>query len=186
MESAGQYLQWHPTSRVGLYSYSRLWSLWDSVVGVCSSPMGLTGHLAWEDRKEQHENILPLRPPWSAAILSSCLPELNHSSACVHLWEEDIKRDGGFVCVTPQMQACRVSDPQGARETLALRVQAARGSQNLITDTITTARGFTRDAHLSATQLLLFCSPRTAACEDPFCKLPQLFIYMPPTHPFCQ
>lgn len=102
MESAGQYLQWHPTSRVGLYSYSRLWSLWDSVLGVCSVPMGLTGHLAWEDRKEQHENILPLRPPWSSAILSSCLPELNHSSACVHLWEEDIKRDRGFVRVTPQ------------------------------------------------------------------------------------
>lgn len=95
MESAGQYLQWHPTSRAGLYSYSRLWSLWDLVVGVCCSPMGLSGHLAWEDRKEQHENILPLRPPWSAAILSSCLPELNHSSACVHLLEEDIKRDRG-------------------------------------------------------------------------------------------
>lgn len=143
MESAGQYLQWHPTSHVGLYSYSRLRSLWDSVVGVCSSPMGLPGHLAWEDRKEQHENILPLRPPWSAAILSSCLPELNHSSACVHLWEEDIKKDRGFVCVTPKTQTCSVSAPWGAPthgpQTVALTVQTARGSQNLISDTITTA-----------------------------------------------
>lgn len=144
MESAGQYLLWHPTSRVGRYSYSRLRSLWDSVCVCVAVPWAYQA--IWHERMGKHS------PPEtsverSRAELMSAQAE-SFINMCAFMRGRHKERPGlCTVCVTPQTQTCSVSAPRVAGpQTLALTVQAARGGQNLISE----PRGFTHECHCSS------------------------------------
>lgn len=84
MENVGQYLQWHPTSRVGLYSYSRLGILWDLVVGVA---VPWAYQAIWHERigKSSMKTFSPwdrrgAQPSWAHA----CPSWIIHQHVCIY------------------------------------------------------------------------------------------------------